>query len=576
MAIVDSKFPANLFVPTIKTLTRDLTGGSGRLRLEQQVQALVVAAENDRTVLEIGSQRYQVPGKTDLQPGEKLTLQVKQLEPQLKFQVLSSRVDSRMAQSFPLLAQPFDWGELVVQLQSLAAKGQLSQSTLAVLNQLADILTFSVAPSDLKEQVTQIIVRLQQLTAPEVEELFSNQGGVIPFSPPVSQSYPVTNKSDLSQAISSLLKNLQNQPSLLLKSGSVSETKDVAVELKGLLHSLAAGRDIAQVKRVLQPILDQLQQTSSLPPRLVIDVQRILNQLDSQNFQMISNIEEKGALPPRVVGGSPLNSSAAGPELMKIATEIEELFSQITQLQDKGTAVPPDLLGRLEGLRIRLLAIEGRSFATPEVENLLSQLTQLVSQRPATLSGHQLGVLSQLFGFHLETELLEGKKKAAMASLKLCLLELQKTGDGDDVDGPLRRLELLQLCKAKLAADQVQFLPLPFSELEEGYLLSEKKPGSDEVRHDKAPLQMSLSLRLSALGNVRIDMLYDDEGLHLRLAGEDQRKMKFMQSCSEELKDSLSTVKLQGVSFSADARLPTRQLQERLLPNSQNMLDTRI
>ncbi len=576
MAIVDSKFPANLFVPTIKTLTRDLTGGSDRLRLEQQVQALVVAAENDRSVLEIGSQRYQVSGKTDLQPGEKLTLQVKQLEPQLEFRVLSSRVDSRMAQSFPLLAQPFDWGELVVQLQSLAAKGQLSQSTLAVLNQLADILTFSVAPSDLKEQVTQIIVRLQQLTAPEVEELFSNQGGVIPFSPPVSQSYPVTNKSDLSQAISSLLKNLQNQPSLLLKSGSVSETKDVAVELKGLLHSLAAGRDIAQVKGVLQPILDQLQQTSSLPPRLVIEVQRILTQLDSQNFQMISNIEEKGVLPPSVVGGSPLDSSAAGPELMRISTEIGELFSQITQLQDKGAAVPPDLLGRLEGLQLRLLAIEGTSFATPEMENLLSQLTQLVSQRPATLSGHQLGVLSQLFGFHLETELFEGKKKAAMASLKLCLLELQKTGDGDDVDGPLRRLELLQLCKAKLAADQVQFLPLPFSELEEGYLLAEKKPESDEVRHDKAPLQMSLSLRLSALGNVRIDMLYDDEGLHLRLAGEDQRKMKFMQSCSEELKDSLSTVKLQGVSFSADARLPTRQLQERLLPNSQNMLDTRI
>jgi hypothetical protein len=52
--------------------------------------------------------------------------------------------------------------------------------------------------------------------------------------------------------------------------------------------------------------------------------------------------------------------------------------------------------------------------------------------------------------------------------------------------------------------------------------------------------------------------------------------MTFMQSCSEELKESLSAVTLQGMSFSADARLPARQLQERLLPNSQNMLDTRI
>jgi hypothetical protein len=330
------------------------------------------------------------------------------------------------------------------------------------------------------------------------------------------------------------------------------------------------------MKGVVQPILDQLQQGSALSPRLVMEIQKILSQVDSRSLQTISNVEGKTAASSHPVGGQPLDSQTAVPEIMTLEGEIKDLLGQISRLQDKNVATAPDLLGRLEGLKSRLLAIEGAVFRTPEIENLLGQLTQLVSQRPATLSGHQLGVLSQLFGFQLETELLEGKKKAALASLKSCLLELQKSRDGDAGDGPLRRLELLQLCKAKLAADQVQFLPLPFSELEEGYLLAEKKSKSQGMERDEAPLQMSLSLRLSALGNVRIDMLYDDGTLHLRLAGEDQRKMKFMQSCSEELKESLSTVTLQGMSFSADARLPARQLQERLLPNSQNMLDTRI
>ncbi len=577
MAIVDSKFPANLFVAATKPSGGDLTAKvSNRLRLEQQVQALVISAENDRTVLEIGSRRYQVPGKTALQPGEKLTLQVQQLDPQLEFRVLSSRIDNRMAQDFPLLAQPFDWGELVVQLQSLASDGRLPQSTLAVLKQLVEILTFSAVPGDLKEKIAHIAARLQTLTAPDSGDVSGSQVGSTPFVPSVLPDSRFLDSSELSQAVSALLKNLQNQPSQNLRASSPSETGAIATELKGLLDLFSANRDPGQMKGVVQPILDQLQQGSALSPRLVMEIQKILSQVDSRNLQTILNVEGKTAVSSHPVGGQPLDSQTAVPEIMTLEGEIKDLLGQISRLQDKNVATAPDLLGRLEGLKSRLLAIEGAVFTTPEIENLLGQLTQLVSQRPATLSGHQLGVLSQLFGFQLETELLEGKKKAALASLKSCLLELQKSRDGDAGDGPLRRLELLQLCKAKLAADQVQFLPLPFSELEEGYLLAEKKSKSQGMERDEAPLQMSLSLRLSALGNVRIDMLYDDGTLHLRLAGEDQRKMKFIQSCSEELKESLSTVMLQGMSFSADARLPARQLQERLLPNSQNMLDTRI
>ena len=71
-------------------------------------------------------------------------------------------------------------------------------------------------------------------------------------------------------------------------------------------------------------------------------------------------------------------------------------------------------------------------------------------------------------------------------------------------------------------------------------------------------------------------MLYEKQGLHLRLACEDQGKMHYLQGCVDELKESLETIELQGVSFSTDAQLPARQLQERLLPGSFNMLDERL
>jgi hypothetical protein len=71
-------------------------------------------------------------------------------------------------------------------------------------------------------------------------------------------------------------------------------------------------------------------------------------------------------------------------------------------------------------------------------------------------------------------------------------------------------------------------------------------------------------------------MLYEQGKLHLRLAGEDRGKMDYLQDCSDELRESVQAVELQGISFSADARSPARQLQQRLLPDSSNMLDARI
>jgi len=263
----------------------------------------------------------------------------------------------------------------------------------------------------------------------------------------------------------------------------------------------------------------------------------------------------------------------------EVSAELKTLLAEVQHVQGANGKLSPELLGRLEGLLDKLQQLPQAEKAAlpvmPGLELISQQVVQLVSQGPQRPEGGQLGLLSQLFGFHLEAELLKGKQKEALNNLKASLLLLQKELGEEVVKEPLQRLEMFQLCKARLAEEQVQFLPLPFNELEEGYLLMEQaEPADDE--ESEAPLQLSLSLRLSALGSMQVDMLYDKEGLHLRLACEDKEKMNYLQQHTTELEDAIETVPLQGVSFAADAREPARQLMERLLPEAIGMLDARI
>jgi len=278
------------------------------------------------------------------------------------------------------------------------------------------------------------------------------------------------------------------------------------------------------------------------------------------------------------VAANPLPQPAPPPVPAEISSGLQQLLGQVQNAQQQSGKLAPELLGRLEGLLDKLQqlppATQPGAQVLPGLETLSNQLMQMIQQGPQHPEGGKLGFLSQLFGFHLEAELLRGQKKEALASLKTSLLALQKEM-GEEVKDPLRRLELFQLCKARLAEDQLQFLPLPFNELEEGYLLLEKARQENDAG-EKPPLHVSLSLRLSALGNMRVDLLYDQQGLHLQLACEDKQKMAYLQQHADELKAAIETVPLRGVSFAADAQPPTRQLLERLLPEALGMLDARV
>ncbi len=585
MTTVNSNFPVNLFVSPVKFSSGSLEKPQINLLPEQQVQAMVVEAGLERTVVEINQQRYQVQGGQTLQVGQKLNLQVLQIQPLLELKVLNNYLHDRLSQTLPLLVRRFDWSQLVGQLRQLPEQGLLPQPTGQLYRQLQQILAPATpTPLDLEENISNVVAQLRQLV-PQAEG--STVPGAAPF---ILRSQPQFDPPfKLSEAITQLIKNLQNQVALLPKQPGGKLPKNWYIETRNLLTSLKQGRELSQLlpsqRQPLLTVLRQIQQYPEITPQLKGEVKQVLTRLSRELIQDTSQGERvSGAGFSKKTAGtlgpeSPSGSKGGG-ELTQLSASLKLLLSQNSQAAGQKATLPPELLGKLEGLLARLQKLPrptGKvSVVPPGLEILVHQLEQLVTRQPDSPQGRQFGLLSQLLGLYLEPELLQRGKKAALSSLKLDLLKLQKDL-GAKLDEPLHRLELFQLCKVKLAEEQVQFLPLPFNQLEEGYLLAEKRSGnSPDPGGGDSPLQMSLSLRLSALGNLRIDMLYEKGNLHLRLASEDRGKKDYLQGCADELRESVQAVELQGISFSADAQLPARQLQQRLLPDLSNMLDARI
>ena len=611
MTVINPNLPANLFVQSTTQPVNHSELNQLDLRLDQVVRATVVEGGLDKAILELNHQYYRAQTEKELQVGQQLKLQVSQLQPRLEFRVLNDSLNNRLAQLLPLLTRPYDWGKLLSRLQQVPDQSGQVRTLPQVYSQLQQLL----APagehvSVINDSVIKIFELLGQLTSLPNDPVVNNNA---PMQPPSSlksaeSSMPLEIKASAAAAVDrslvDLIQELKSQVSLLPRYTDKPMSQDWLAQTRSILVLIQQKDDVivplpSAQREVLFDVLKQLQAHRQVPVHLKTEVAKTLLQLEKQVIRNL--VPSTHQLAPEVeaetlIEGDPLargalttlkESSAVsvaspakeGTPPEKLAMEVRTLMKLLQQPVVQKSGLPPELIGRLEGLLSRFqqlpFNVSTGSVMIPGLDMLLSQFAQAVSLPSYFPQGGQLGLLSQLFGFYLETELLQGKAKEALASLKLGLLTLQQQS-AEDVAEPLKRLELYQCCKSRLGEDQVQFLPLPFAELEEGYLLAERHEQPTEGREGQAAINLSLSLRLSALGNVRIDMLYDQQGLQLRIAGENQEKRDFFQSYVKELRDSIHTVKLHGINFAADAQLPAKQLQQRLLPESLNMLDTRI
>lgn len=590
MTIVNPNLPTNLFQltslqPVSRQEVRQLD-----LRLEQIVRVTVVEGGMDEALLDLNHQQFKVRTDQELQAGQQLLLQVLKTHPRFEFQTLNASLNDRLQRLLPLLTKPYDWGRLVESLKPPLEPGSFSPLPPLLYGRLLDLLTPHGPDLPIfRNAFTEAAAGLRMLAAQAGSEAVGLPEGSAGFflNPASPGSYlPGEAATGLSRSLTEVLKNIREHLLQLPKSTDQPLPEKWHARARELL--LPVSRDFSPellsepMKQQLFGILREIMLHPRVSPQLAAEIEAQIAYLERRVLQVVQLRNEPArSMEPAVISERFATvrpqSGEAQEKLQPLISATESVISQARQVLEQKNGLPPELFGRLEGLLARLKLLQEESGVPREmaalVEPLVNQLTQLTSAPMIPANGQSLGVLSQLFGFYLEAELLQEKQEAALASLKAALLNLRKQS-GDDLKEPLRRLELFQLCKARFAEEQVVFLPLPFNELEEGYLLAGKQAGREQDEGER--LQMSLSLRLSALGNMRIDMLYDRQGLQLRIACENQEKMAYLQSSAAELQGALQSIRLQGLSFSADAQLPARQLQQRLCPDSLNMLDERI
>jgi hypothetical protein len=593
MAIVSHNFPVNLFVAQADKLSYEQRGLESGLRVNQLVQAKVIASELG-PLLELNQQLFKVEGEAALSAGQVLLLRVLQTEPRLEFNVLAPQREERLTQLLPLLTRSYDW-------QGLLKGNTLITENLHFVRQLEPLLSFAGHRPELVRQelvqLSQALATVLPLPAKNTDAALLPPATVVTAMLPAgaSQKGALPSLPEHFLPFATLIQSLNVQLSKLPQAQNLSAPHLWHTETRAILAQFNdLPRPAPAVLSQLTLLLGRLQQQPLVSPQLSQDIGQLLTRLaDVEVLPATAFIGGRSAatlpagaysatkpvsVPTLVRQNEGLASTSTEGDigLASLEKHSQQIMASLQPLVEQKQPLSPEILGRLEGLLERLSSLKPASTDTLPSPELIANLTQMVHSTLQSIvppDGRTLGALGQLFGFHMERELLEGKLKDALANLKATLLAAAQD-TSDDVQDPLRRIELFQLCKARLAEEGLAFLPLPFAELEEGYLLAERetsgKEGADPL------LNMSMSLRLSALGNLRVDMLYDGHGLQLRLACDGQEKMNYVQGAQAELREGLQAVNLQGLSFAADAREPASQLGERLNPTAKNLLDERI
>jgi len=274
------------------------------------------------------------------------------------------------------------------------------------------------------------------------------------------------------------------------------------------------------------------------------------------------------------------------------AAELRHLFRLLNNLGENSRLAP--LLESITSWAVRARAAwqggaganGGAEGAVPaEMEAALSQMSRLLGADPAQLSGRDLSGLWHRLGLDLEALLASGKEAEARAGLKSVLFQLadrafDPAGRPEGLEQVLEQLSLFQLCRHRLAQENTIFLPLPFSFLEQGYLMAERddhaKTEDGEEEEAKQVFRMTLHVKLSSLGSLEIKLLFEDKALRLRVLCEGRHTAEAVSRALPRLEEGLTTVALKGYSVGTGAEEPAASLVRRLAPDGKHFLEAQV
>ncbi len=524
MTIVNPLTSSNLVVQSAVTTARP-EERQNNLRIEQIVRATVVEGGLDRVLLEMKHQKFWVQSEQKLQTGQQLELQVLTTHPKISFKLLTPPLENRLTTLLPLLAKPFNWNGLLQQIQQgITPQSEPMKLVLAQLSVLLRPKT-EIPAKDLAG----ISAKLEQLKSSEL--LLSSQNGprlAATFEQLISTINLRDDSLKLPQQLNEIAMQIRQQPEAMLKLIKIDQDK-IADLLK-------------QIENPQKPI--EVEQAR----RLASELKALL----STNPSQLPHISERATRELQNIINPQLRMHKLSPAVLE---HMKELTVQLQVAFTERTDWPQDLQER--------------------IQQILNRLQPLIAEPEILKQEGKLGILSQLLGLKLEAELLRGRTQDALSSLKLALLS--EPGElGPKGEEALHRLELFQICRVRLAEQGITFVPLPLPFLEEGFLFIDEDGHQGQKDKSSGSTQLSVHLRLSSLGNLRIDVLSDSAGMLLRLACEDHQRLDFLKSISNLLQERLQQFDIRSINFTIGAESPAQILLKKILPNAHGMLDARV
>jgi hypothetical protein len=212
------------------------------------------------------------------------------------------------------------------------------------------------------------------------------------------------------------------------------------------------------------------------------------------------------------------------------------------------------------------------------------QVSRTLASAPQGLTGNDIGQLAQRLGLNLEAMLGRGDADSATSNLKAALFSLlehhmKDTSVREEIQRHIYQIEMLQLCRARLAEQGIRFLPLPFPFLNVGYVLQEQSGEREQngpEGQDEERCRLTLHLQMSELGNLEVRLLAESEHLYLRVLCDGEDTAGYIRERLGELRDSMSSERSPAISVGTGAADPEKRLMELVAPDGESLFETTV
>lgn len=483
--------------------------------------------------LEAGGSRFVAQSRVPLSRGQTLNLQVLSTDPKIELQITEDTVSRFFSRSLASTANSQGLVPFFTLLQQVTPSQlpNLSGSSLQVLQQFA-LLQQQNIPGQEASPAQQGAPR-QSLAASDygqkvLQQIFAQLGVQ-------TENFFAEGKG---QAVLTLVKSALQDIALLFQSkGQLSQT------------GLSQFDQLSPANKQLFERISSLQQNSNAgqgPKEAIFN--QLFQQLQLQPDNLLSAANSSNILNTLKSGLAELAFFLKGPE------SLLQLFST--------NSLQSGLLSQSQAEAI-LASLGGAGGSQTKGGDLLQQLVNKL-------------------GLNLEGLLAAGNKEAAVQTVKFALLELvqnfaEQSKLVESGKHALNTLEFFQLTQLQAVRQDALIVPLPLPFLEQGYLVVEdyENQAGEDRKGREMPKHFSLFLKLSPLGNLKIDFLASGDGIYIRFYCESKEVSDFLATFKDELDNAITDTFVHGMSFTENSEDPLTAVLKRSRAGSDPFINTK-